>query len=410
MVRTVAGWYRRAYEGLPREIWIISLALFVNRFGTMVLPFLSLYLTTELGYGEAEVGRLLSVYGMGSIAGVYFAGHLIRPIGTIRLQILLFVLACPSFLFVPLFRSYWGIAIALFLLAAITDGVRPANNMAISHFAPRDLRVRAFGLQRMALNLGISFGPAIGGVLATYSFVWLFYVDGATSLLCGAVLLGYFGRTREPRIDARDTTATPGSLSTSSSPLRDGPFVMFLLLLLATSIVFFQFHTTYPLYLTQHYGLTKPVLGRVYAVNTVVIVLVEMLLLQVVRRWSLLSVIAAGAALSCFGFGMLAYGKSVSYAVLSMLVITLGEMLWMPLAAGWVAQRGEMGDAGKYMSWYTVNYSVAAMIAPAIGGVLYEQSPHTVWYVAQGLSVVVFIGFTSLRYAISHRASYSAAA
>ncbi len=146
----------------------------------MVLPFFTLYLTSELGYQEATAGRMLSVYGLGSVFGAYLGGRLMPVIGAIRLQIVALLLSVPQFLIVPTTSSTWAIAVSVFLLAFCCDAVRPANATALTHFAPAEWRFRAFGLQRTALKLGVSFGPAIGGVLATISFVWLFVVDAGT--------------------------------------------------------------------------------------------------------------------------------------------------------------------------------------------------------------------------------------
>ncbi len=250
----------------------------------MVLPFFTLYLTRELGYGEAAAGRMLGIYGLGSIVGAYAGGRLAGRWGAVRLQIVFLTLAAPICLAVPLFHSASGIAIAMFLLSFFAEGVRPAIATAIAQFSAPPLQVRAFGLHRMALNLGISFGPAIGGVLATVGFVWLFVVDAATTFLCAVALWAFFGfqryaKTRsaaEPQI--RDTEPTV-------SPWKDREYVVFLSLVLLASIVFFQFHATYPLFLRDHYGFSKPAIGALYAVNTSVIVALEMLLLDQVRQW-----------------------------------------------------------------------------------------------------------------------------
>ncbi len=392
MVRNVIRLYRRAYVGLPSEIWMLSGALFVNRFGTMVLPFFTLYLTSDLGYQEATAGRMLSVYGLGSISGAYIGGRLIRSVGAIRVQILFLLLAVPMFLAVPLFRSWPGIAVSMFLLGLFSEGIRPANATAITHFAPPELRVRAFGLQRMAVNLGISFGPAMGGVLATISFFWLFVVDAATTLLCALLLIYFFGLRRYSKTEpsARQEATDPGD---SVSPLSDPLYLIFLGLLLPTCIVFFQFHATYPLFLRDHYGLTKPMIGLIYAVNTVVIVVFEMLLLNYVWRRSLIPIIGGGCLLSCLGFGILPFGDSVGYCVLSMLVITLGEMLWMPLASGWIAHRGDRGNRGMYMGWYTMTFSLAGVVAPTFGGSMYQRDPSLIWYISIGVGICVAMGF-----------------
>ncbi len=395
MVRNIIRLYQRAYVGLPREIWMLSGALFINRCGTMVLPFFTLYLTSRLGFTEAAAGWLLSAYGLGSVAGSFVGGRLTSRIGAIPVQILFLLLSVPMFLLVPFFGSWWSIAPTMFLLSFFSDGIRPANGTAITQLTPPPLRIRAFGLQRMALNLGISFGPAIGGVLATISFVWLFIVDGATTLLCAIVLILFFG-LRHPQPSDGSQTDEHHQATRHASPLTDRLFVVFLGLILGTSIIFFQFHVTYPLYLTDHYGLTKPEIGLIYAVNTVVIVVFEMLLLNAIRRWPLLPTIGCGALLSCVGFGILPFGSSAGYCVFSMLVITLGEMLWMPLATGWISHRSDRGDRGMYMGWYTMTYSVAVIIAPTVGGTIYQSHRNLVWYLSVAVGGCVAIGFLAL--------------
>ena len=406
MVRNVIGLYRRAYVGLPSEIWMLSGALFVNRFGTMVLPFFTLYLTSALGYQEAAAGRMLSVYGLGSIAGAYIGGRLVHRIGAIRLQILFLLLSVPMYLAVPMFRASWGIALSMFLLSFFTDGVRPANATAIAQFAPKHLQVRAFGLQRMAVNLGISFGPAIGGVLATIGFVWLFITDGATTLLCAIMLIYCFGFRRYSKTRPQHEQVTPKPAH-AASPLRDPKYVTFLCLILLTSVVFFQFHASYPLFLRDHYGLTKPMIGLIYAVNTVVIVLFEMLLLDYIRHRPLVPIIGWGTLLSCLGFGILPFGQSVAYCVFCMLVITLGEMLWMPLASGWIAQRSARGNQGMYMGWYTMTYSLAAVIAPALGGAIYQYNRNLIWYISIAIGAITLLGFHWLHHGLLNESPLS---
>ena len=117
MVRNVFRLYHRVYAGIPREVWMLSVALFINRFGTMVLPFFTLYLTSELGYQEAAAGRVLSWYGVGSIFGAFVGGRLVPAIGAIRLQIVALLLSVPLFLIIPVWESAGAIALSMFLLA-----------------------------------------------------------------------------------------------------------------------------------------------------------------------------------------------------------------------------------------------------------------------------------------------------
>ncbi len=306
MVRSIYHAYRDAYGGLSPEVWVLAIALFINRCGSMVLAFLTLYLTTQLGFSITEAGAIFSVFGLGSIVGSYLGGKLIKPIGAVRMQIIGLLLSTPMFFLVPVFQTWAGIAGGIFLLSVFSESVRPASNVAFTQFTSPELQTRAFGLQRMSLNLGLSVGPAVGGLLAEVDFVWLFVVDGVTTFLGSMFLLWYFGFRRFAKNNAAAELQKKSEQNQATgSPLADLKFVCFLILILLVSLVFFQFHATYPKYLEDHYRLTKPQIGFLFAVNTVIIVVFEMLLVNFVRRFSLLRTVGWGCFFSCVGFGIL---------------------------------------------------------------------------------------------------------
>ena len=388
MLRAAILRYRTAFAGLPREVWWLALVLFVNRCGAMVLPFLTIYLTRQLEFSEALAGRMVSVYGVGAVCGAYLGGRLSERFGAIRFQTVCMFLAGPGFMAISLCRTWESMAATLFVVSLVAEAVRPSNAAAITQLTTPDQRLRAFALQRLAANFGFSFGPAIGGLLATIDFLWLFLVDGLTTLLAGAAMLAIFRMRHIKRAEAVET-----SDARATSPLRDWLFVGFLLLMLANSIVFFQFGSTYPLFLRDHFGFDTDRIGLIFAVNTSVIVLFEMLLVDAIKNWPLLRTIGWGCLLSCVGFGMLPFGSSGLYAVAAMLVLTIGEMLSLALSTGFVANRSRAGNEAGYMGWYMVMLAAATVIGPAIGSAIYQRNPNAVWYASLAVGVMVLIGF-----------------
>lgn len=383
--------YRTAYSGLPREVWWLALVLFVNRSGAMVLTFLTLYLTRELEMSESLAGRMVSAYGLGAVCGAYLGGRLAQRFGAIRFQTVCLFAAAPGYVLIPLWKTWPAVAANLFLASLIAEAVRPANATAVTQLTPPESRMKAFALQRLAANFGFSFGPAVGGVLATYNYKWLFYVDALTTLLAAGALLAIF------RMKAiNDAAKSFPHAAAEASPLRDRIFVGFLLLMLANSLVFFQFGSTYPLTLRDHFGMNTRWIGMMFAVNTTVIVLVEMLLIDAIKDWPLLRTMGWGCLLSCLGFGMLPFGESAAYAILAMLVLTMGEMLSMALSSGFAANRGEAGGEARYMGWYMVMLASAMVAGPAIGAAIYQRNPHAVWYASLGVGVAVLAGFYRL--------------
>lgn len=395
MVDLIWSKYRQAYTGLPREVWLLSFAIFINRCGAMVLAFLTLYLTEEMGFGEAGAGRMMSVYGIGAIAGNYAGGRLTNWVGAVRLQILMLVASVPMFLAIPAFQSWQGIAGSIFVLSFFFEAVRPPNSTAIAQFTARELQPKAYALQRMAANLGISFGPFVGGYLAEIDYYWIFFGDALTTLAGAVILIYFFGLKRYSKTMTSDQklAVEKNVAEKKTSPLKDTKFLILLGLLLATMIVFFQFHGMYPLYMRDHFGLNKPGIGKLYAINTVMIVLFEMVLIDHVKRWNPIKVIGWGCFLSCLGFGIMPFNSAIWFCILTMVILTVGEMFSMPVCSGWVGQRSERGDRAMYMGWYTMTYSLAAVISPTLGGIIYEVDKELFWYISIGIGFVVLAGF-----------------
>ncbi len=275
----------------------------------------------------------------------------------------------------------------MFLLSLATEAVRPANATVITKVAPPELRARAFALQRLAANLGFAFGGAIGGILAEIDFRLLFAVDGSTTLVAACILIAYFRFRRLPG------EVTRGDAFPVAGPISDRVFLAFLLLFLLSTVVFFQFISTYTLYLHDHYELSKRQIGYLFAVNTLVVVAFEMVLIEHAKRWPLVRTIGWGSFLSCLGFGLLPFGSTFAFAVLAILVMTLGEMLSMPLSAGYVANRAPAGSEGRYMGWWAMCISFAFVLGPILGGAVYGVWPELVWYASLAIAGVVLIGF-----------------
>jgi len=391
MLRAIAQRYVAAFEGLPREVWVLALVLLVNRSGAMVLAFLTLYLTSQIGLSEGAAGGMISLYGLGAVAGAYAGGKLVDRVGAVRLQTVCLALACPAYLTIPLWRHPAAIGASVLLLSLLTECVRPANATAIAKLTAQADRTRAFALQRLAANLGFSFGPAIGGFLALVNYRLLFLVDGLTTLAAAGILFAYFRMRRLPGEAPRDASA-PVLLG----PRYDRQFLLFLGLVLISSVVFFQFLATYTLYLRDHYGFDENIIGVMFAVNTIVIVAFEMVLIDHVKRWPLARTIGWGSFFVCLGFGLLPFGNSFAFAAFAMLIMTLGEMLSLPLMTGYVANRAPPGSEGQYMGYKAVTVSIAAVLGPALGSATYQVNPDAVWLASLAIGFVVLAGFYAL--------------
>jgi predicted MFS family arabinose efflux permease len=320
-------------------------------------------------------------------------GRFCERIGELRLQTICLLIAGPLYALVSVWHDWRAIAVSLFVLSVVNEAVRPANSTAITKLTTPETRTKAFSLQRLAANLGFSFGPFIGGLLTKVSYTLLFVVDGLTTFIAGITVLYFFGMRRLSPAPGEESTPASGR---AASPLSDHVFVWFLALSLASTMVFMQFSSTYPLYLRDNFGLNEPQIGLMFAVNTSIIVVFEMLLIDAVKHWPLMGTIAWGSLLSCIGFGILPFGESSLYAVFAMAVVTIGEMLSFPLSSAYVANRSGPGREGLYLGWYMVVHALAWVLGPGIGAQIYQVDRDALWLVALAVGALVWLGFMLL--------------
>ena len=383
-LRRLVNEYLEAFRGLPRNVWLLSLTLLVNRSGTMVLPFWAIYCKSERGFSDSEVGQLLAIYGIGSLIGGFLGGWLTTRIGSYRVQSI--SLFASGFGFIVLLQSttFLEIAVALVGLSTISDAIRPAIGTATANACRKEQHPRAMALNRLAVNLGMSIGPAFGGFLAGRSFNLLFWCDAITCFVAGIGVLTIFGfRGDDVPVDSVDPDSdTPDKKTHPSAflPWKDVPFAIFGFLNFVLAVVFFQLLGTYVLYFDEIYGLKEYQIGLVLAINTITIVLLEMVLVHAVRGYAVLRVIAIGFLFSGVGLCILPFGSGIAWAAFSVVLWTIGEMLSMPLAAAFTASRARPNERGVYMGAYSMTYSAAFVIAPVLGMWAYSINPNYVWY------------------------------
>lgn len=386
MVRWIARQYIASFRGLPSAVWFVSVTVLINRCGTMVLPFLALYVTAELGLSASAAGRLLAVYGCGAILGNWLGGRLTGKFGPLAVQFYALALSAGGFLLLSCARTSAEVACYLFLLSLVGEANRPAAATATTHLAPTHMHSRAFALNRLAINLGMSIGPVVGGCLAEIDFKLLFYVDSATCLLAALFLAATLGLRPLPDDEVTNVTY---DCERHQSPWYDRQFLLVMFLLFIVGLVFLQILSTYVLYLEQQYHFSKPLIGGVLAINTVLIVLVEMFVIHQTEKHSRLRMVACGCILVGLGFGLLPFGKGVAWCATLMVIWTAGEIFESAPALTYVSSRSTRANRGAYLAVYSMTMSAALVIAPAVGMTLYEHDPNWPWYASFAVCSVV---------------------
>lgn len=390
--RSLIAAYRASFAGLPREVWLLSAALLVNRAGTMVMPFLSLYLTQDVGLTAIETGQIIGCFGFGSMVGSYLGGWISDRLSPLRVQQLSLAGSGIGFLAFTQLQAFWSLGIGIFVVAAVSDAFRPALMVSVAHYSPPTASKRSFALIRLAANLGMGIGPAIAGLLAHYGYFWLFIGDAVTCWAAGVMLVVFFGAGVQPQGNEPDPREPLGR-----SPWRDGPFLLFLALIVVLAMTFFQVWTTMPLFLRALYGASERAIGLLLSINALLIALTEMLVVRAVERFNALRTVGFGAFLVGAGLALLPFGPPYVFAISAMVILTVGEMLAMPISNTVVAERAGRGQTGRYMGIYTLAFSTAFVAGPIVGTAVYERlGPNALWFGIGGIGVLLGIGFGSL--------------
>ena len=367
----------RGLGSLPREVWYLCLAILINRAGTMVLPFLTLYLTIERGFQPGTAGLVLTVYGICAIVTAPLAGRFSDKFGGLRIMKLSLVLSGLILFVFPFVISLTGIFVVCGLWAFATEAFRPPSMAIIGDLAGPERRKAAFALSRFAINLGMSIGPVIGGFLAMRSYQLLFVVDGSTSLLAGLLLALLPWRTlhranKELLAAARKETEETKPALRYSDVLKDRRFTYFLLAMLPIELVFFQPLAAMPLFLVRELQMTEAGIGLLFAINTVIIIVVEVPLNMTMVNWQHRHALALGALLIGLGFGALIFIDGVIGAAITVVIWTFGEMIFLPASAAYVSDIAPRQQAGAYMGLYTMGFSVALAVGPWLGTAVME--------------------------------------
>jgi MFS family permease len=396
MVKGIVDLYRRAYSGLPREAWFLFAVNLVNSSGAMVIFFLSLYLTRRLGFTPAQAGQALSLYGLGSLLGAYVGGWLSDRIGSTSVQKISLFLSGGFLIVLGQVRSAAALLPLLFGYSVAAGALYPANAASMARICPPELQVKGFALNRLANNLGVTIGPAVGGLLALREYRLLFWADGLTCLAAAALFMIIW---RKPEAQLRAVEKKrERQKGAARGPWRDVPFLMLMILVIAWGAVFVQIFATFPLYMREIYGIAEDQIGRLLAVNTILIVTLEMALMERIRPYPKTRMINLSFLLLGLGFGLMPLGRGFLYGAFTVAVWTFGEILSMPLLTALIAGRAGPETRGRYMGIFSFSFSLALIIGPAAGSAVYGGlSGEALWFGCAGVTILLAVAFSFLR-------------
>lgn len=384
--------YLNTFKGLSKEVWWLAFITFINRSGTMVIPFLSLYLTESLNYTLENVGWIMSAFGVGSVLGSWMGGKLTDKYGFYPVMYLSLALTGILFIGLQFIEEFYAFCFAIFLVMLVADAFRPAMFVAMNTYSKAENKTRSVTLIRLAINLGFSAGPAIGGfIITSINYKGLFWMDGITCLLATLVLINVLHPKKAQVIDEQKVE--------NPQPIRsDGLFWIFFVAMFIFGFIFLQYFSTMPLYYRDVHALTEFDIGLLLGMNGFLIFVLEMPLIKWLgdSKYSKELLITIGLLLTGLSYVVLLMTPWIGILIIGMLLMTLGEMIAFPFSNSFVIERSKRGKQGEYMAFYSISFSAAHIFGHNSGLQMVDNFGYdTTWTV---ISIISAIGVLTLFY------------
>jgi predicted MFS family arabinose efflux permease len=354
--------YATNFAGFSKEIWILTLITFLNRAGTMVIPFLSKYMKDDLSFSYTQIGWIMFFFGVGSLIGSWLSGKLSDKIGFYKVMVFSLFMSGIVFIALQYLKSFESLCIGILVLTSIADMYRPAMLLAIDTYGTKETRTRALTLTRIAINMGFLIGPALGGlIIMNVGYNGLFWVDGCTCML--AIII-FCILVREKKLPFK-LKKIKSDESSNKIIFSDKPFVLHLLITMITGILFFQMFTTLPLYYKEQYNFTEFETGLLLSFSGLILILFELPIVRFVEERNIdrIKVISLGILSMSISLLLMLASSWSGVLILMVIFMSIGVMLTFPFANSFAMSRVHMSLKGRYIAVFTMSYSFAHILS-----------------------------------------------
>jgi len=365
--------------------------------GSMIWPFLMIYASEKLALPLAQVTSLMSINALAGLISVFIAGPLIDRLGRKWMMVFSLSMNGLAYYFLSQAGTYPVFAVLMGLSGSVNPLYRVGSDAMLADLIPKEKRVDAYALIRLSNNIGVALGPAIGGFIATRSYTIAFY--GATmGLVTYSLLLAFLAKETLPsRKNGSPENPAPERFGGYLSILKDIPFISFVIAFTLVTFCAVLMWVLLGVYTKQNFSIPESQYGWIATTNAVMVVLFQIPITRVSKRYPNLSVLITGAIFYTLAVTSVAFGQGFWWFWCSMVVMTIGEMLLMPTSSTFVANLAPPDKRGRYMSIYSLSWGAAAGTAPLLGGFLNDTfGPRTIWFGGGVVGMIGILGFVIL--------------
>ncbi|MCC6904792.1 MAG: MFS transporter [Anaerolineae bacterium] len=383
----------------PQQFWVLVGAGFIDRVGaTMMFPFFALYITDRFQISMAQAGILLGMFSIASAVGNMIGGALTDRFGRRSIALFGLIMSAMSALAFGFADRIEYFYVLVLVVGVLADVGHPAQQAMVADLLPEEQHAEGFGIMRVVMNLAWVIGPSIGGLLVARSFLIVFIADALLSSITALIVYLYIRETHQaPSSEGTRVESILRTLAGYGTVTRDRLYMAFLLITLLMTLVYGQMYNMLSVYLRDVHGLAAQGYGLLMSLNAMTVVLTQFSVTRQTNRRPPLVMMALGALLYALGFGM--YGVVTGFALflLAMLIITLGEMVVVPVGQAIVTRFSPQDMRGRYLAMYGLTWTLSSAVGPGAAGYIMDTyNPALLWIIGAGICVIAGAGFYAL--------------
>jgi MFS family permease len=391
---------RSLYYDYRRAFWILVGVTFIDRLGgALLFPFFALYITSKFNVGMTEVGVLFALFFVSSAIGSTLGGALTDRWGRKRMIIFSLLSSSLSTLLMGLVDTLSAFYVLALVSGVFTDTGGPAYEAMTADLLPESKRAEGFGIIRVALNLAVAIGPLIGGLLASRSYLLLFVIDAIVSAVVALLVFLYLPETRPKSRSGASHESLGATFRGYARVLRDKTFMLFFGACILSTLVYMNMNTTLGVYLRDVEGVSAAGYGMLISLNAIMVVLLQFPIARRIEAYRPMSMMALGTALYAIGFALYGLVSTHFYFALAMAIITVGEMIVIPVARALTANLAPEDMRGRYMAVFGFSWGIPFAIGPYLAGLIMDNAPDPrwLWYITGLVGAVAVASFLYLR-------------
>ncbi|MBN1266131.1 MAG: MFS transporter [Anaerolineales bacterium] len=390
---------RDLYHEYPRQFWLLIFATFIDRLGgALLFPFFTLYVTRKFQIGMTQVGVLFGLFAISAMAGGLLGGGLSDRLGRKGTLILGLVASAGSSVIMGLVDD-----LPTFFMVALISGIfseagGPARQAMIADLLPADKRTEGFGILRIVANLSVAIGPAIGGFLASRSYLLLFITDAVASTITAAIVFLILKETRPQTAEGEKPETMVATFRGYGRVLKDRLYIAFIFANILMGLVYVQMNSTLSVYLRDFHSIAEQQFGYIMSLNAAMVVLMQFSITRKIRNKAPMWMMALGCVFYAIGFGMYGFVSAYWLFLLAMAVITIGEMIISPVGQAIVTMLAPETMRGRYMAMNGFSWTISFAVGPLLAGLAIDSgNQNWVWYAAIILSIASAAAFLAMR-------------